>query len=452
MACCPAISEALDRAGAGWPDVAGIGLAAQTETFVVWDAGTGKPVFPAISWRDTRAGDACAELRAAGHEAQVRSRTGLPLEPAFSAPKLRWLLDELPGARRAAAGGRLLFGDVGCWLDLAAERRRGARHRRRRWPAGPCCSTSPPAPGTRRCSTCSPSPARCCPPWRRPRAGSRSPMPRCAAGAPRSARSSGTSRRRMFGQRCWTDGLAKLTLGTGAFLWCNAGQARRRRRQPGWCPAAPGRSAMPPPTPSRASCPTPARSPPGCGGSACSARDEWPQIRPGALATWAGAPWCVPALFGLGTPAWTPLATAELGGLTADSTGEDVAEAALIGVVQQIADAVDAVRAGLAGPLDLLRVDGGLSRNESVLQAIADLTGLTLERTAAGGGHRARRRRARRARRWRSGTRRLWPACRSRLTAPYGPRLPRAGRDAARSAWRPLLADVVRRARESGVP
>src|SRR5579871_4615952 len=109
-------AAARSAAGAGWSDVAGIGIATQTETFVVWDARTGEPVYPAISWRDTRAADICAKVRAGGHGPAVRSRTGLPLEPAFSAPKLRWLLDEVPGARRAAADGRLLFGDVGCWL------------------------------------------------------------------------------------------------------------------------------------------------------------------------------------------------------------------------------------------------------------------------------------------------------------------------------------------------
>jgi glycerol kinase len=111
---------------------------------------------------------------------------------------------------------------------------------------------------------------------------------------------------------------------------------------------------------------------------------EWPVIRPGALARATdGAPWCVPALFGLGTPSWAPRAVAKIGGLTADSTGADVAEAAMIGVAHQIVDAVDAVSGGLAGQVGTLRVDGGLGRNDSVLQAIADLSGLCLERTAS---------------------------------------------------------------------
>jgi glycerol kinase len=89
----------------------------------------------------------------------------------------------------------------------------------------------------------------------------------------------------------------------------------------------------------------------------------------------------VPALFGLGTPHWGPAARADIIGLDAASTGADLAEAALLGVAHQVADAIEAVAAGLPGPLGVIRVDGGLSRNDSFLQAIADLTGATLERT-----------------------------------------------------------------------
>src|SRR5258706_12021526 len=113
----------------------------------------------------------------------------------------------------------------------------------------------------------------------------------------------------------------------------------------------------------------------------------WPVLRPGALARPAGtAPWCVPALFGLGTPSWAPLAAAEIGGLTADSTGAEIAEAAMIGVAHQIVDAVDAVAAGLAGPAGALRGDGGLRRHHPLVPAIAALSGVRLERTGRAPG------------------------------------------------------------------
>ena len=428
--------------------MAGIGLAAQTETFVVWDAGTGKPVYPAISWRDTRASDACAGLRAAGHEAEVRSRTGLPLEPAFSASKLRWLLDEVPGARRAAASGRLLFGDVDCWLTWQLSG--GAVHVT---DPSMACRTMlfDLAAGT----------------WDQAMLdlfaipGQMLPAVGATAGqlavtdaavcGGRAAISAiaGDQQAALFGQRCWTEGLAKLTLGTGAFLWCNAGPVPPA--------AATGRGRVHVRVADRAGHdlrPRGVRAQRRRGHHLAAAARR--ARRRGVAADqarraggWAGdepgAPWCVPALFGLGTPDWTPLATAEIGGLTADSTGQDIAEAALIGVAQQIADAVDAVRSGLAGPLDLLRVDGGLGRNDSVLAAIADLTGLTLERSAAaevtalGAGALA----GLGAGQWDQAALAALPFETDRTVRPE---LPAAARQAARSAWRGLLADVVRRA------
>jgi len=118
------------------------------------------------------------------------------------------------------------------------------------------------------------------------------------------------------------------------------------------------------------------------------AGDGWPVIRNGALSDAASrgaaqGPWCVPALFGLGTPRWGAAAKADIVGLTADAVAADVAEAALLGVAHQVADAIDAVRRGISGPLRPIRVDGGMSRNDSLLQAIADLTGVVLERPAA---------------------------------------------------------------------
>ncbi|MEP7024981.1 MAG: FGGY family carbohydrate kinase, partial [Actinomycetota bacterium] len=111
-----AVTCAVRDASVSWADVAAIGLTAQTETFVVWERATGQPVYPAVSWRDGRAEELCDRLRAAGHSGEVKARTGLPLESAFSAPKLRWVLDHVPEARARAEAGELMFGDVNCWL------------------------------------------------------------------------------------------------------------------------------------------------------------------------------------------------------------------------------------------------------------------------------------------------------------------------------------------------
>jgi glycerol kinase len=189
----------------------------------------------------------------------------------------------------------------------------------------------------------------------------------------------------LFGQRCWSAGMAKLTLGTGAFLWCHAGPVPPAAVPPGVVASCAWQT-------SDANAYSFEGFVPNCGGVVTWLRglgavpeDRWPEIRDGAGRGGDGDPaaglWCVPALFGLGTPHWGTAARADVLGLGPGSTGADLAEAALLGVVHQVADAIDAVRGGLAGPLEVIRVDGGMARNGSVLRAVADLAGVTLERT-----------------------------------------------------------------------
>ena len=108
--------EALANARIRADDVAAIGLTNQRETVVVWDRKTGKPVYNAVVWQDRRTAAYCDELKAAGHEALVRERTGLLIDPYFSGTKLRWLLDNVSGARERAEAGELAFGTVDSWL------------------------------------------------------------------------------------------------------------------------------------------------------------------------------------------------------------------------------------------------------------------------------------------------------------------------------------------------
>ncbi len=381
------VADAIGPAGATWADVAAIGLAAQTETFVVWERASGAAIYPAISWRDTRSACRCEELRQAGHEPGVRQRTGLPLQPAFSAAKLAWLLDSVPGARRRAAAGELLFGDVNCWLtwnlsggavhvtepsmaartmlfDLAASA----------WDPGLLDLFGIPAPMLPAVTTTAgrlavTDPGTC--------------GGRAVIGA-----AVGDQQAALFGQRCWHEGMAKLTLGTGAFLWCHAGDQPPERAPAGVVSSCAWRL-------DRGAAYALEGFVPNAGGVTTWLRqlgvlaaDGWPVIRDGAISDAArrGAaqgPWCVPALFGLGTPRWGSAPKADILGLTADAVAADVAEAALLGVAHQVADAIDAVGGGIGGALRSIRVDGGMSRNDSLLQGIADLTGVVLERPAA---------------------------------------------------------------------
>ena len=159
----------------------------------------------------------------------------------------------------------------------------------------------------------------------------------------------------------------------------------------------------------------------------------------------------MPALFGLGTPSWAPVATAEIGGLTPQSTGADIAEAAMIGVAHQIADAIDAVRAGLRAPLDVLRVDGGLGRNDSVLQAIADLSGVRLERTAAAEvtARGAAALAGLGAGQWDEAALARLPVS---TDVTVRPELRPSDREAARNAWHERLAEVISRAGAGKAP
>ncbi|MEB3285891.1 MAG: glycerol kinase GlpK [Vampirovibrionales bacterium] len=108
--------EALEKASASWQDIAGIGITNQRETVILWDVETGEPVYNAIVWQCRRTADFCAQLKAAGHEQRVRDKTGLVLDPYFSATKIRWLLDNVPKARDLLKQGRLRFGTVDTWI------------------------------------------------------------------------------------------------------------------------------------------------------------------------------------------------------------------------------------------------------------------------------------------------------------------------------------------------
>ena len=108
--------DCLDKAGVSAGDLAGIGITNQRETTVVWDAETGAPLHRAIVWQDRRTADLCARLKAEGAEAEVTARTGLLLDPYFSATKVKWILDQVDGARERAAAGKVLFGTVDAYL------------------------------------------------------------------------------------------------------------------------------------------------------------------------------------------------------------------------------------------------------------------------------------------------------------------------------------------------
>jgi glycerol kinase len=366
-----AIAGALAIARAGPGDVAAVGIANQTETFVVWERASGRPIHPAIVWQDRRTDAACAQLRAAGHAALVRERSGLELDATFPATKLAWLLDHVPGARADAEAGRLAYGDVASWLlhRLAGIHVTDAGNAGR--------SLLCPLGGVE---------------WDDalldlfgvPRAllppivdsdGVSAPLDEHPPPGGLPVRAVvGDQQASLFGLRCWTTGSAKVTLGTGAFVLVHAGETAPR-----------------PPAGVLASCAWRR----GGGTSfalegfvpAAGAATDW-FARIGAIGAGseldpllhtAGADEvvCVPALQGFGTPSWNAGARGALLGVGLGTTRADIARAVVDGVLHQVADALDAI-----GGTSVVRLDGGLSRSAWITQRLADLAGVRVERAA----------------------------------------------------------------------
>ena len=362
--------EAIAGTGVAPSDLVALGIANQTETFVVWDRGTGEAVHPAIVWQDRRTDDACAAL--ADHAALVRERTGLELDATFPATKLRRLLDRGaapgdggPDLVAAAEAGRLAYGDVASWLlfRLAGVHVCDAGNAGRSllcplgggdWDGelldlfGIPRALLPPIVDSDRIE-----------------AETRDGM-RIAAAA-------GDQQASLFGLRCLEPGSAKVTLGTGAFVLAQAG-AEPPRPPDGILASTAWRRAGTTSFALEGFIPT------------AGAAVDW-FARVGALP--AGreldallresrpGPVCVPALQGLGSPSWDAGARGAVLGLSLGSTRADLARAVVDGVLHQVADAVDAI-----GTLTTLRVDGGLSRSGWIVQRLADLAGVRVERTA----------------------------------------------------------------------
>ena len=225
----PARARRCGRAGprSKASDIAAIGITNQRETTVVWDRATGEPVGPAIVWQDTRTQSICDELGALGGGAdRYRERTGLPLATYFAGPKVRWILDNVDGARARAETRRARVRDD---RQLAAvepdrrRRRRRARHRRDERQPHAADGSRHAASGSPRSPTRWASRSRCCPRSARRRRCTRRRASAARWPACRSPASSATSRRRRSGRRASSPGEAKNTYGTGNFLLLNTG-------------------------------------------------------------------------------------------------------------------------------------------------------------------------------------------------------------------------------------
>ncbi len=391
-----ALADALGKAGIRGDEIAGIGITNQRETTVLWDRATGRPVHRAIVWQDRRTADDCARLKAAGAEAEVRRKTGLVLDPYFSGTKLTWLLRHRPELRGAAETGALAFGTVDSylvWRLSGGRAQAGAAHvtdpsnasrtlmfdlHTMAWDGALCDALEVPQALLPEVRSSSELYART------------KDVPGLPDGIP-VAGIAGDQQAALFGQACFSAGQAKCTYGTGAFLLLNTGPepvASRHRllTTVAWRIGAETHYALE--------------------GSAfiAGAAVQWLRDGLGIIERSAqveelarsvpdsGGVVFVPALAGLGAPHWRPEARGLISGITRGTTAGHLARATLEGIGFLVHDLAEAMRKDLGRELADLRVDGGASQDDLLMQFQSDLLGVDIvrpsmvETTALGAG------------------------------------------------------------------
>jgi glycerol kinase len=371
--------EVLAGAGLQPGDLAGIGIANQRETTIVWERATGRPIAPAIVWQDRRTGDFCREHQA--DEPWIHQRTGLVLDPYFSATKLRWLLDQDAELRRRAEQGALLCGTVDSFLIWrltggkvhATDRSNASRTllldlERAAWDEELCRYFGVPVGML---------------PQVQPSAadyGVTAGLDFLPDGVPIRG-VAGDQQAALFGQCAFAPGEAKCTYGTGAFFLQHLGDKPARSRHRLLTTVA-------------ASGDSPVQYALEGSVFVAGAAVQW--LRDG-LKLFANAPAIeqlaeqsdpeqpvlfVPGFVGLGAPHWVPKARGVLFGLTRNTTAADLGRATLESVAYQVADLIDVAGRDAATPLQSLRVDGGMARNAWFLQCQADVLGLPVYQSA----------------------------------------------------------------------
>ena len=376
--------QALTQAGLQARDIHAIGITNQRETTVLWNRRTGQAVHHAIVWQDRRAESTCAALRADGRAALIQQKTGLLIDAYFSGSKLKWLLDNVPGARQQAERGELAFGTIDSWLlwqltggavhatDVSnASRTMLFNVHSNTWDAELMALLDiPPS----LMPAVLPSSAQY-----------GHTVPELLGAAVPIGGIAGDQQSALFGQACFTAGMAKNTYGTGCFMLMHTGSTFQTSHNGLLTTSAAQTSAQPQ---------FALEGSVFVGGAVVQwLRDGLGAIRSSseveALAQSvpdAGGVMLVPAFTGLGAPYWQPDARGSITGLTRGSTLAHIARAALESIAYQsaallLAMSRDAVAAG-AAPVTELRVDGGACVNDLLMQFQADLLGITVVRPA----------------------------------------------------------------------
>jgi glycerol kinase len=368
--------QVLREAGIGAAQVAGIGIANQRETTVVWDRATGEPIAPAIVWQDRRTADVCDRLRAEGKAELIQSKTGLELDAYFSATKLQWLLAHVPGARARAERGELAFGTVDSWLvfKLCGRHVTDVSNAARtmlfdihtlNWDQQLLDLFGVPAAMMPEVVSNAEEVGAAAEEW----FGRRIPIAGLA----------GDQQAATFGQACHSKGMVKNTYGTGCFMLMHCGDRpieshNRLLSTVGWTIG--GRTDYL------------------LEGSVFMAGATVQWLRDGlgiikqsseveALALSvpdSGGVMLVPAFVGLGAPHWDPYARGTITGMTRGTTAGHIARAAVEAIAYQSAELLAAMQKDAACPVEEVRADGGAARNDMLMQFQADLLGVPVIR------------------------------------------------------------------------
>jgi glycerol kinase len=371
-------AEAVTRAGLNGSQIAAIGITNQRETTIVWDRETGRPVYNAIVWQDRRTADFCDSLKERGLEEKVRAKTGLPIDAYFSATKIRWILDNVPGARERALQGKLAFGTVDSWLvwnftqqglhvtDVTnASRTMLFNIHTRKWDEELLDAMQIPRsmlPEVRSSSEVyGPS------------------KTTVFASAIPLAGIAGDQHAALFGQMCTKPGMVKNTYGTGCFLVMNTGDKPVESKNNlvttiAWQIGDQVNYAL--------------EGSIFIGGAVVQwLRDGLGIIKSAsdieALARsvpHSDGVYVVPAFAGLGAPHWNQHARGAMFGVTRGTTSAHIARAALDSIAYQSYDVLHAMEADLGSKIAELRVDGGAVANNLLMQFQADILGVNVVR------------------------------------------------------------------------
>ncbi len=371
-------TEALLKIGANWDEVYGIGITNQRETAIIWDRKTGLPIYNAIVWQCRRTAEYCKTLVDAGHEEDIKRKTGLVIDPYFSASKVKWILDNVDGARARAERGELAFGTVDSWLiwnltggrvhatDCSnASRTMLYNIVELRWDKELCELFDIPMSLL---------------PEVKPSSSLFAMTDKRVLGAEIPiAAVAGDQQAALFGQCCFNKGELKNTYGTGAFMLMNTGDVPHITTNGLLTTVAWGIGEKV----SYAS-----------EGSvfACGSAIQW--LRDGlkilesaqdseyyaSKVTDSGGVLVVPAFQGLGAPWWDPYARGTIVGITRATTKNHIIRATLESMAYQTADVIDLMERSTGLKIKSLKVDGGASANKLLLSFQADILGVKIER------------------------------------------------------------------------